>query len=116
MKQILQLHQRSGRPLADCIAEILKLRPRVETIHVLLGAVTAPDVRKRLASLSQAERDTALRSAMKSAYPRLGKFGCRLGPGRFTITGDEEVSAELNQGGKDFEAAINGALAETVAP
>jgi hypothetical protein len=115
MKQILQLHRRSHRPLADCVAEILQLRPSVQTIHVLLGAVTAPDVRKRLASLSQAERDTALRSAMKSAFPRLRKFGCRLGSDRFTITGDEEVSAELNQGGKDFEAVINGALAETVA-
>lgn len=116
MKQILQLHRRSRRPVPECVAEILKLRPRVQTIHVLLGAVTGPDVRKRLASLSQAERDTALWSAMKSAFPRLGTFGCRLGPERFTITGDEEVSAELNQGGRDFEAVINGALAETVSP
>jgi hypothetical protein len=116
MKQILQLHQRSGRPIANCVEEILKLRPRVQTVHVLLGAVTAPDVRKRLASLSQAERDTVLRSAMKSAFPRLAKFGCRLGAERFTITGDEDVPAELNQGGRDFEAAINDALAETVSP
>jgi hypothetical protein len=114
MKQILQLHQRSHRPIADCVTEILRLRPRVQRIHVLLGAVTSPDVRQRLAALTQANRDTVLRSAVKSAFPRLEKYGCRLGSERFTITGDEEVSAELTKDGKDFEAAINVALADAV--
>ena len=116
MKQILQLHQRSGRSITDCVAEILRLRPRIQRIHVFLGAVTSPDLRQRLAALSQADRDVALRSAVNSAFPRLGKFGCRLGSERFTVTGDEEVSAELTQGGRDFEAAINDALTEAVSP
>ena len=116
MKQILQLHQRSGRSITDCVTEILRLRPRIQRIHVFLGAVNSPDVRRRLAALSQADRDVALRSAVSSAFPRLGKFGCRLGAERFTVTGDEEMSAELAQGGKDFEAAINDVLAEAVSP
>jgi len=116
MKQIVQLRQRSGRPLADCIGEIVGMRPQLQRIHVLLGAVTPPDVRARLAALSQAERDTALRSAVQRAFPRLAKFGCRLGAERFTITGGDEVSAELVHGGNEFEAAINDALAETLFP
>lgn len=116
MKQILQLHQRSGRPIEDCVAEILQLRPRVQRIHVLIGAVTSPDVCQRLAAISQADRDTVMRSAVKRAFPKLGKFGCRLGTDRFTVTGDDGVSTELVQGGKDFEAAINVALAEAVSP
>ena len=114
MKQILQLHQRSGRSIDDCMAEILRLRPRVQRIHVFLGAVTSPDLRQRLAAISQADRDTTIRSAVKRAFPNLERFGCRLGSERFTITGDDGVSTELAQGGKDFEAAINDALAEAV--
>jgi hypothetical protein len=83
---------------------------------VFLGAVNSPDVRQSLAALSQADRDVALRSAVRSAFPRLREFGCRLGSERFTVTGDEGVSAELTQGGKDFEAAINDVLADTVSP
>jgi hypothetical protein len=116
MKQILQLHQRSGRSIEDCVVEILQLRPRVQRIHVLIGAVTSPDVCRRLAPISQADRDTVMRSAVKKAFPKLGKFGCRLGADRFTVTGDDGVSTELVQGGKDFEAAINVALAEAVSP
>jgi hypothetical protein len=116
MKQILQLHQRSGRSIEDCVAEILRLRPHVQRIHVFLGEVTSPELRQRLAAISQADRDTAMRSAVISAFPGLARFGCRLGSERFTITGDDGVSTELAQGGKDFEAAINKALAEAVSP
>jgi hypothetical protein len=83
---------------------------------VFIGAVTSLDVRERLAAISQADRDTAMRSAVKGAFPKLKKFGCRLGTERFTVTGDDGASAELAQGGKDFEAAINVALAEAVSP
>jgi DNA-binding transcriptional MerR regulator len=116
MQQISQLHQRSGRAIGECVTEILQLRPRVQRIHVFLGAVTSADVRQRLAKLSQAERDTALRSAVQRAFPRLKDFGGKLGSEKFTITGNEEVSAKLTQGGIDFEAAVNGALAESVKP
>jgi hypothetical protein len=57
-----------------------------------------------------------MRSAVKCAFPKLGNFGCRLGTEKFTVTGDEGVSTELVQGGKDFEAAINIALAGAVSP
>lgn len=116
MKQIMQLHRRSGQSIEDCVAEILQLRPRVQRIHMLIGEVTSPDVRRRLAAISQAERDTLMRSAVKQAFPKLGKCGSRLGAERFTVTGDDGVSAELVQGGKDFEAALNVALAEAVSP
>lgn len=116
MQQLLQLHQRSGRSIEDCVAEILRLRPRVQRIHVLIGAVTSPDVCQRLAAISQADRDVVMRSAVKKAFPKLGKFGCRLGTDRFTVTGDDGVSTELAQGGKDFEAAINDSLAEALSP
>jgi hypothetical protein len=98
------------------VSEIIRLRPRVQRIHVFIGAVTFPDVRQRLAAIPQADRDTVLRSAVKSAFPRLERYGCRLGSERFTVTGDEGVSAELTQDGSDFEAAINDALAEAVSP
>lgn len=116
MKQILQLHRRSGQSIEDCVAEILRLRPRIERINVFIGAVTSPEVRQRLAAISQSDRDTAMRTALKNAFPGLGNFGCRLGTQKFTVTGDEGVSTELVQGGKDFEAAINIALAGAALP
>jgi hypothetical protein len=114
MQQIMQLHKRSGKSLGECVAEIMQLRPRVQRIHVFLGAVTSANVSQRLSKMSQAERDRALQSAVTRAFPRMKRFGARLGPERFTITGDDGVSAELVQEGKDFEAAINDALAKAV--
>ncbi len=111
MKQILQLHNRSRRPLSECIEEILRLRPKVEQLHVLIGVVTEPKVRDHLTRCPQAERDKLLHSAVKTAYPVIGRFGGRLGTDRFTVTGDKAVSAELTKEGRDFEAKINTALA-----
>ena len=95
--------------------EILRLRPRIQRIHVFLGAITSPKVRAGLAQLSQMQRDDMLRSLVRARFPPLAKFGCRLGANGFTITGGAEVATALSQGGKDFEATINDALAETVA-
>jgi hypothetical protein len=114
MKQILQLHKRSGQSISDCIEEILKLRPRTAQIHVLIGGITEPALSARLAAVSQAERDKWLHQAVTKSFPALARYGGRLGPNRFTITGDKAVSAELTKDGKDFEAVINHALAETV--
>jgi hypothetical protein len=114
MKQILQLHKRSRKSIADSVAEILRLRPRVQRIHLLLGAVTSPVVCKKLATMTQAERDEMFLSIMRCTFPRLQKFGCRLGTEKFTITGGEEASAELTKDGKDFEGDINDALAKAL--
>jgi hypothetical protein len=116
MKQILQLHKRSGQSLSDCIEEILKLRPRTDQIHVIIGGITEPALRERFAASSQAERDKWLHQAVKKAFPALARFGGRLGLDRFTITGDKAVSAELTKDGKDFEVIINQALAEILSP
>lgn len=116
VKQILQLHRRSGQSIQDCVVEILRLRPCVQRIHVFIGEVTSPDVRERLATISQADRDAAMRPGIKKAFPTLGKFGCRLGPERFTVAGADGLSTELVQGGRESEAAINVALAEAVSP
>lgn len=116
MKQVLQLHRRSGRPIEDCLTEVLRLRPIVQRIHVFLGEVTSREVRERLAALSQIDRDRAMRSAVKSAFPGLTGCGCRLGPTRFTITGDDRVAKEVTRRSGDFEAAINKALTEAVSP
>jgi hypothetical protein len=115
MKQVMQLRRRSKKPIEACVKEILRLRPRIQRIHVFLGAITSPEICAGLAKLSQMQRNDMLRSLVKVKFPPLANFGCRLGPNGFTVTGGEDVATVLSQGGKDFEATINEALAETVA-
>jgi hypothetical protein len=116
VKQVVQLHNRSKRPIKTCVEEILRLRPHVQRFHVLLGAIRSPEVRARLSELEQTERDRTLRSIVETAYPGL-EFNCRLGTDGFTLTGGEEVARALSQGGKeDFETLINDGPCETVSP
>lgn len=116
MKQVVQLRKRSRKLIEECVKEVLRLRPRIQRVHVFLGAVTSPALRGCLATLTQAQRDGLLQGAIRRRFGEMGEFGCRLGTDGFTITGGEKVAADLSQGGTDFEATINNDLAETVSP
>src|SRR5207249_9151314 len=57
VKELVQLRLRSQQSLPDCIAAVLRMRPRIEKRHLLIGAVMAEGVRMRLRTMTQAERD-----------------------------------------------------------
>jgi len=113
--QIVELKKRSGRPITECIGEVLRMRPSVIRKYVFLGAVVGDVVKLHLMNLRQSERDAMLSTVLKNLYGQLPKTSARLGVDRFTIVTDEQGASQLKQVGRPtFEAAINRSLAETL--
>lgn len=112
VKQVVQICLRSQQPIEDCIAQVLRLRPRVERRHVFVGAVVGDALRARLSALPQVRRDEVLRRVVLARFPSIATFGSRLGIDRYTITGGDELAVALTQGGQDFEKIINEGLNE----
>lgn len=114
VRQLAQLRLRSHQPIEKSIAGTLAMRPRITRRHVFVGAVTDSAVVAQLNELSQTERDTLL-EAIATRDLGLGKdVSSRLGGRRFTLVGDEDMSARLNALG-DFESAINDRLRRELA-
>lgn len=110
VEQLVQLRKRSGRPVRECIKEVLRMRPTVEKRHVFIGAVTSVAARAGLPKISQANRDAILGDVLHTAFTAFHPLGARLGTDRFTIVSDEKQAALLLQQTTDFEAAVNSAL------
>ncbi len=114
VRQVAQIRRRSGRPIEDCLREVLGMRPTVERRYVFIGAVGDEDVQAALADLTQAERNALLRSGVEA----LGLTGAsgRLGEKLFTLVGDERFNSWLNsEGKKTIEARFRAHIAEKVA-
>jgi len=111
IKQVVQNRLRSGKPIAQALDEIVRLRPQVERRHVFVGAVTSPDVRNAVLALRQAERDALLARAVRRVVASGIESGGRLGLDRFTLAGSVDFAAALTASG-DFEERMNAALAE----
>jgi hypothetical protein len=114
VKSLVQLKLRSRKPLQECVDEIVRLRPTIQRRHVLVGAVTSPELRTRLETLTQLQRDEAFRKALTAQFPGLGQAASRLGADRYTITGDEGVFERLTKDAARFESAITKAIAAVV--
>lgn len=110
--QIIQRHQRSGKPITSCIEEICQLRPQVVRKYVFIGKLISEALRERSATLSQANRDLWLSTAAANVLPHDVRWGGRLGTERFTLVGDESLSRAVRSLMPDFETAINGALSQ----
>ena len=94
VKAIVQLRKRSRKPLSDCIAEIVSLRPEVITRHVIIGAITSPAVNERLRQLHQLDRDKLMELALASILPGPSQVAARLGHDRFTISVQDDAAAK----------------------
>lgn len=114
VRQVAQLRKRSGRPIADCLQEVIGMRPRIDKRYVFIGAIDDESVNASLAKLTQAERNALL----DSAVTQLGLRGAtaRLGEKLFTLVGDERFNTSvINQGKDEIEARIRAHVAERVA-
>jgi len=112
VSQILQIKKRSHRPLSECIAEVVGMRPSITRRHLFLGSVTDEAARTYLSGLKQGERDRLLESMISEIYGPLAKTSARLGADRFTITTDEEGASKLKNFPSSFEVAINSRLSK----
>jgi hypothetical protein len=116
VKELVQLRLRSQQSLPDCIAAVLRMRPRIEKRHLLIGAVMAEGVRIRLRTMTQAERDALFQQVLLELLSPLDDYSGRLGVERFTISGNEAVAERLTSGQADFEGLVVRALVAKLPP
>lgn len=112
--QIVQIRERSGRPIDECIGDVLRMRPQIERRHLLIGAITSEKVRVALGQVTQQERDQLLKSAVTSHSPELPPWEGRLGMERFTLLGSEAFGAAVQRLPGGFEEAINAYVEEEI--
>ncbi|MBU4186211.1 MAG: hypothetical protein KKI12_11440 [Proteobacteria bacterium] len=109
--QVIQLRKRSGRNITECLNEVVGMRPIITKIHLIMGAITNPDVQESLLKFSQIERDTLFRSIISEIYSAGEKLSGRLGIKRFSISTDERgFNIISSKHGPSFEHVINQTL------
>ena len=113
--QLVQIVDRSGKTLQECIADVLNLRPHVETRHLFIGAITSACLESHLRSLAQSDRDhmmtQLLTRIIRSDYAIQGRLGFK----EFTILSVHNLPRLLNQKPDELEHAVNEFL-ETLRP
>jgi hypothetical protein len=112
--QIVQIRNRSGKDISDCIADVLKLRPTIVRRHVFVGALTNEEILSYLDNLKQAGRDEILSNSLNDRIPAGIKWSGRLGKGQFSVVGGDRLSKFLNSLEPNFEHVINGWLLDEV--
>ncbi|MCY4228107.1 MAG: hypothetical protein OXF20_10550 [Gammaproteobacteria bacterium] len=98
VRQIVQLRNRAGHPISDCISEILGMRTIIEKRYVFIGSIKDKNVQDFLIKLTQMERDSILDSSLQ----RLGfsEVSGRLGKQFFTLVGREHFNESMRCVGK----------------
>ena len=110
--QLVQIALRSGKPIEECLSQVLNLRPQIITYHLFVGAVTSKEIQIWLGSLPQRDRDGLLSSALRDLTGPDYQPNGRLGISEFTIRSDHDLAKLLGLQPDDIEIAINQSLAE----
>lgn len=105
--QIVQIKERSGKPIVECTEEVLRMRPQIDRRHILIGAVISPSVRRVLVRMTQQERNQFLKNAVILHGPELPLWEGHLGIDRFTLVGSEDFSVTVQRLPGGFEEAVN---------
>ena len=109
--QLVQIANRSGKATEECIADILNLRPEIETRHLFIGAVSSQNLAYKLQSLSQGDRDHLMASVlMQITSPGYSAKG-RLGSKEFLILSQHNLPNLLNLTADEIEQKVNELLA-----
>ena len=113
VRAVVQLRVRSGRPIGECLSEVLGMRPVVEKRYVFIGSIVDGDVVDQLDALTQMERDGILMSGVDLLG--LGAASGRLGRRVLSLVGDEAFDAAIrNIGGDNIEARLRAHIGETL--
>lgn len=107
---IRQLLERSKQPLLACIERVVRRRPTVKVLDVVMGAIISGQLEEKLRLMVQGERDAVLYRVIQGLYPQLENFSVRLGQNRFTVVGTGNIHEKMGAD-QQFESSINSALA-----
>lgn len=109
VRQLVQAKRRSGLPIPECVASVLKMRPQLTVRHVFVGTIQNEELRRELHAMPQQGRDGLLRNALADHLSDLKASG-RLGPSRFTLVGGAELGNAIRANQAQLEARVNAAL------
>ena len=110
--QVVQIRQRSGNSIENCIKAVLDQRPIIERRHVIIGKLTSENLKDQVKCLSQLERNNLLDSALKRNSSDLTHLGSKLGDEYFVLVGDEHFHAAIMEFPQGFENSITEYLIE----
>jgi hypothetical protein len=111
MRSVVQLVDRSGESLDDCIVRVVRRRPVVRVRQIVLGAITEDLTQQALKEMTQLERDDFLGAVIKYVFPSASDFTAKLGVERFTIIGGKSIASTV-AAEPQMERLINTALKE----
>lgn len=94
---VRQLLERSSDPLSRCLERVLRRRPTVRHVEVILGSIGAADLQTILQEYSQRERNALLRAALDELVPGAGITSARLGSFSFSVVGKRGVVSRLDE-------------------
>jgi len=112
--QTIQTRSKFGRPIEQCVDEVLQMRPRVIKRYLFIGAIKSPELQKRLSEMSQKERDILFDNVVTLNMPDLPSWDGSLGTTRFTLIGNEDLDKALCNLPGDFSASINRYLESSI--
>ena len=95
IQSVVQLFERSGDSLDDCIARVRMRRRRIIELEVVIGPV-APAVGERLRRMAQEDRDLLFKEVLKNLFPSLCDCRARLGETEFVVAGGKGMTAVLS--------------------
>lgn len=104
---IVETRTRFGRPISDCVDEVVKMRPQITKRYLYIGGVRSAQTRARLAEITQKERDALFQRVIRSVCPELPGCSGQLGKDRFSIVGDEDLDRVLSSIPSGFESVVN---------
>jgi len=112
--QVVEVRNKFGKPINQCIEDILRMRPRIIRRYLFIGAVKLSEVRNKLRLMSQTDRDALFSKAVTLNYPDLPYWEGQLGSKGFNLLGNEELNQALSNIPNDFESTINGYLESSI--
>ena len=107
--EVVQIADRSGKDVGECVTEVTRRRPRVENLHVFMGKVDR-HIETDLSGLSQIERDSYLSIALDTLVGADKSIEGRLGSGIFTVVTAKDLLSLLDMSPDQFEIAVNSQL------
>ena len=104
--EVVQIRERSGKTVEECVADVVRRRPVIETQHVFIGRVDRL-TSVELGDLDQASRDGLLQHVLAGMIGADRAFEGRLGLGTFTVVTQEGLLNPLGLSADEFEEAAN---------
>ena len=107
-RQVVQIFERSGQGLAECIVRALKTRPRVERSELIIGSLLSESAQRVAAELGNEESTHKLKLALAKRYPDVLCRATRINGDKFSLLLDEAEAGKLRQklGGQSVESMV----------